>query len=339
MPCRNAAPYIDAAAASILAQTVKDFELLITDDGSRDNTWSHLERIAQADRRVVLIRFSEPRGIVEALNGMLEKAQGVYVARMDADDLCDPRRFERQLSVLEAGNADVCGTWMRTIGRLRQRILQYPEANEEIRALLLFQTAFSHPSVMLRATLLDKGIRYRPGMDHAEDYDLWVSLMPHARFYNLPEPLYIWRQHSRQVSEVEAHAQWRVASLVRQRALDMAHIPHTADEAVVHGRIRYPVPAISHDEVAVAERWLLKLLMHLGDDRQSARIVADQWYRVCLRAAHFGSWTWKKFRASPLARVSEASWRSRADLRAACLVRLRYRSPAYRWLEQLSLGG
>ena len=100
MPAHNAAPYINEAVDSILGQTCRDFELLVVDDGSTDDTARRVE--ACTDARVRLIRLGTNQGRAAARNVALEQARGAYLAWMDADDIAVPRRLEKQAAFLEA---------------------------------------------------------------------------------------------------------------------------------------------------------------------------------------------------------------------------------------------
>ena len=107
LPLYNGEAYIREAVESVLAQTRRDFELLILDDGSRDGSLAIVQEIARRDPRVRLIS-RENRGLTETLNELLAAARGEFVARMDADDVCLPDRFERQVAFLDAHPEVVC---------------------------------------------------------------------------------------------------------------------------------------------------------------------------------------------------------------------------------------
>ncbi len=111
IPCYNAEKYVEQAVRSIMNQTYKNLEILITDDCSTDASFAILQKLAEEDARIKLFRNTENQKIVRTLNALVERATGKYMARMDADDISLAKRFERQAAFLEA-NPDIaiCGT-------------------------------------------------------------------------------------------------------------------------------------------------------------------------------------------------------------------------------------
>lgn len=200
MPVRNGARYIEAAVMSILGQTYTDFELLVVDDGSTDETPALLARIASRDSRVRAVSRS-PAGIVAALNFGLGAADGDYVARMDADDIAFPRRLEWQVRALDARPRLIaCGGNYLVFGA--ERALGISALSDAAcKARLLLFPCFLHSSTMLRRSALKRtGIVYRSEFPHCEDYRLWSELAQHGEFANLPRPLMRYRSHPGQVS-------------------------------------------------------------------------------------------------------------------------------------------
>jgi glycosyltransferase involved in cell wall biosynthesis len=190
LPVHNAADTITAAVSSILDQTFPDFELLIVDDGSTDSTSSQLGLID--DSRVRIISLPANLGIAHAINRGLDEATGELVARMDADDWSFPQRFQVQVDRFAADSSlDICGTFMITDTRHPVRWTM-PCEDEDIRARLMFASAFYHPTVMLRRSILDHHqLRYDPNKVPAEDYALWSQLatVGNAAMANVPEVL------------------------------------------------------------------------------------------------------------------------------------------------------
>ena len=337
MPVHNGAPFVKEAIKSILAQTFSDFELLVTDDCSTDRTPAILDEMASTDRRIKVFRNPENRGIAQSLNQMIDTASGEYLARMDADDLALPTRFEQQCQLLDGGCVDLCGSWIKSIGKLRDRVVRFPLDDKAIRASLLFQSAFMHPSIMMRASLFSGGLRYSLDTPHAEDYDLWVRLTERCRFANLPQVLHRYRRHSEQVSEAHALTQWESASKIRLRYLHMLGIKVTAREQYVHSMIRYPTAIKDKELLREMEAWLMKLADHFSDNPRQRAIVSEQWFRVCVRSAHFGIWTWTTYRRSSLRPISPGGRLRSLDLLLISMARLRYQSRMFRVLENFSI--
>lgn len=336
MSVYNDGPYVEKAVNSILGQSYGNFEFIIIDDGSQDDTCAVLERLALADPRIRLYKNSENRGLIYSLNRAIELADGEYIARMDGDDISMPDRFSRQVELLDRGEVDICGAWMSLINTQRKRIIRYPETDIEIRAWMLFQTPFSHPTIMYRRSIIDAGLRYREGFVHAEDYDFYTRLGPDVRMANIPEVMLEYRQHRQQVSRAGKSRQNETARKVRIHALEQSGIDFTDAEIKVHGMCRYPVAVDSMRELQGYSAWIGKVCEHYAGNRRAQRIVAEQWYRICVRASGLGLKVWKAYHAAPLSGVFEATARQRMDLFLVCLLKLRYGGAVYRSLEKFS---
>jgi len=197
LPVYNGAETIRRAVDSILAQTYQDFEFIIINDGSTDATPQILK--SYNDARIQILP-QENRGLVRSLNRGILASQGKYLARMDADDVALPERFEKQLNFLETHpTVAVLGTAARVIyGDGTENIRRRPLNTEAIRKNIIRICPFSHSSVMIRRAVLDKVGLYDTNKCGSkrllvEDYDLWVRIL--AAGYdlaNLAEPLMLY---------------------------------------------------------------------------------------------------------------------------------------------------
>ena len=201
MPVRNEERYLPAALESIRRQTLQDWELVAVDDGSTDSTPAILQAASSSDPRVRVLR-TKKRGLVPALNAGLDACRSHLVARMDADDISHPRRFELQHSLL-SGNpaiglaASAFRHFPRTtirLGMLAYEKWQNSLTNHDVILRDLFvESPFVHPSVMYRRDVVTAAGGYRD-MGWAEDYDLWLRLAADGvSFARLPLPLLFWR--------------------------------------------------------------------------------------------------------------------------------------------------
>jgi glycosyltransferase involved in cell wall biosynthesis len=209
MPVYNSELYIKEAIDSILNQTFTDFEFIIIDDASTDKSVEIIQ--SYTDSRIQLIVKSHNSGYTNSLNHGLTIARGDYIARMDSDDISMPTRFEKQVAFLDANtNYVLCGANFSIIHTGEIKYL--PEDHDAIQMQFIHSCCMAHPSVMLRNKVLqDNFITYDVNKEPAEDYDLWVRLLPLGKLYNLQEVLLQYRVHALQTSNVKAAKQTATA--------------------------------------------------------------------------------------------------------------------------------
>lgn len=198
MPVYNCELFIKEAVESILNQTYSNFEFLIIDDASTDETVSIIK--SYTDSRIQLIEKPLNTGHTNSLNQGLKLAKGKYIARMDGDDISFRERFEKQVAYLEANSEVVlCGTSYEIMGEDKRTII--PESNDDIKLALLRANCIAHPSVMIRKNVLEEfSIIYDTIKEPAEDYAMWVQLLCVGKLHNLQEILLKYRIHNSSVS-------------------------------------------------------------------------------------------------------------------------------------------
>lgn len=207
---------------SIIEQTYKDFEFIIINDNPErlDNT-KLLEKYLKKDSRIKIVNNSENIGLTKSLNKGLAVSTGEYIARMDADDISLPTRFEKQIAFLESNpNVIVLGTNITYIGdwSFVKMTDQIKYDDKSIRAQLLFQNCIPHPSVMIRKSVLDdNNIKYDEEYKHGQDYRLWECLLPFGDFACLEEPLLKYRFSKQQITSSNRSSQKRTTVSVRTR--------------------------------------------------------------------------------------------------------------------------
>ncbi|MCV2881844.1 glycosyltransferase family 2 protein [Actibacterium sp. XHP0104] len=202
IPAYNAQRYLRPAVDSVLAQGFADFECIAIDDGSTDGTLDILNEMAARDARLRVV--SRPnKGLIATLNEGLDLAQGDYIARMDADDICTPDRFAKQVAFLDAhpGHAAV-GMQAMLIDDADRRIcvLPLPQDHAGIDAMgLETKAGLWHPSTMIRAEAAREIGGYRPDYVHAEDVDFWLRLAEVGQLANLPDVGLYYRMHTESI--------------------------------------------------------------------------------------------------------------------------------------------
>ena len=337
MPCHNGAAWLEDAIRSILTQTHSDIELLIYDDGSTDPSWQLIERIAADDKRVVAIHGNPNKGIVHALSAVLSHAHGKFIARMDADDICFPDRFERQLAFLGRHDVDLCGSWFQEFGGGLPRNVHWPHRSGELDAAMLFQNTICHPTVMARREVFE-AFAYREDYNLAEDYDLFVRAGQRFRLANVPQVLLRYRRHPKQATRAKRDRMEQVTKKIRLQALEARGIAASTEEQRIHNVIRAPQSIISLQELDSIEAWLLKLTAHF-DDPHARAVIASQWTRAAVRAAPLGRTMLRRYYQSSLRGMIPRRWSEGIDLALLATIRLDYQSPAFNWLRRLGLSG
>jgi glycosyltransferase involved in cell wall biosynthesis len=203
MSVYNAERHLADAIRSILNQTFTDFEFLIVNDGSRDSSAAIMDAFAESDPRIRVIR-QENRGLIASLNRMLDEARAPLVARMDADDISLPTRFERQIAFLsEHTDHGVVGTNTHELdegGIIFECSDLHPLDHFGIATAMEYRSPICHPSVMMRRDAILAVGGYRRPYTHCEDYDLWLRLLERTRLANLPDRLLLYRRSPGQVS-------------------------------------------------------------------------------------------------------------------------------------------
>jgi len=207
MPVWNGADFIAAAVNSVLAQTFTNFELLVVDDGSTDRTPEILR--SYSDPRLRVLRLDHA-GIVVALNHGLSQARAAWIARLDADDISEPRRLEWQWQAVSRNpQAVLCHTAAAYFGDGSTLVgaARFPRSRSFTALRLCHQCPIVHSTVLFKkATALAVG-GYLPEERHAEDFSLWGRLLEQGEFVALPDKLVRFRLHNQSVSQKNLEVQ------------------------------------------------------------------------------------------------------------------------------------
>lgn len=199
MSVYNEAEYISTAIESILKQTFEDFEFQIIDDGSTDRTPEIIKHYAEQDDRIKYLVNDINKGLPASLNKGIERASGKYIARMDADDVSLPNRFEKQVRYLDSKpDAHVVGSYTYLIGLDGEFIGEqsYPRGGRSVDRLKQQGPGVVHPSVMMKKASLHQVGGYREPFTYAQDLDLWIRMADEfgSSFLQIiPEPLLKYR--------------------------------------------------------------------------------------------------------------------------------------------------
>jgi glycosyltransferase involved in cell wall biosynthesis len=206
LPAYNCEKHIGKAIDSLLQQTFTDFELIIINDGSNDNTESIIH--SYQDKRIVYLKNPENKGLIYSLNTAIELAHGKYIARMDADDICKPERLMEQKKALDENeNITAVATTIEFISDKDEttgdwELDRKTITSHQIKKQMPYENCIAHPTVMMRAEIA-KELKYKPYQKNIEDYDLWLRML--SRGYviaKINEPLLLYRVHDSSVTNL-----------------------------------------------------------------------------------------------------------------------------------------
>ncbi len=224
IPIHNSAATLDQALGSIASQTFSDWEAVVVDDGSTDDSRRLLEAWCRRDPRFRLLRSAECRGIPASLNAALAEATAPLIARMDGDDCSLPRRFERQLARLAEGDVAAVGCGVRYFpeecvaegARRYQQWLNSLVTPDEHDRDIFVECPLAHPSMLLRADVVRDLGGYR-ACGWPEDYDLCLRLWESGcRMAKVPEVLFLWREGPTRTSRT--HPEYSPEAFLRCKA-------------------------------------------------------------------------------------------------------------------------
>jgi glycosyltransferase involved in cell wall biosynthesis len=204
MSCYNESDKVGSAVESVLSQTFRDFEFLIVDDESSDDTLSILQAYAEKDSRIRVYSNEKNIGLAASLNKLVGLSRGELIARMDGDDISLPTRFELQVALLrEDTGIDVVGTSIElqdASGHISGEIIM-PEHHHELYRARYYRTIVVHPSVLARRSFFYRYGLYSEDLLRAQDLDLWIRAINRgAKFHNLQEKLLIYTKPEKATS-------------------------------------------------------------------------------------------------------------------------------------------
>jgi glycosyltransferase involved in cell wall biosynthesis len=305
MPVYNGEKYVKEAIKSILDQTYQDFEFLIINDGSTDQSLRIIKKFD--DQRIRVMENEHNMGLIASLNKGIENSRGEYIARMDGDDVSLPQRLEIQVAYMDKHpEIGIAGSFVKIKNNGIEYAGRYFRESEEIKANLLFNTAFAHPSVIIRKELLSKNnLKFDENFKHAEDYDLWERAANFAKFSNIPDILLIYRKHQDNVCNVYADIQSDNARKVRSRVLKKMGIDASENELMIHESIKKPSNLEFDDFIKRKETWLQKLIDRNNagkyyEEKSFSRIISRQWLLAGYANCDQGIKAWKISWNSPL---------------------------------------
>ena len=293
MPVYNASEYIRQAIDSLLQQTFTDFELIVIDDGSTDNSLEIVK--SYDDPRIRVLRNECNKGIVFTRNRGLQEMRGRYYAPFDADDIAMPRKYEKQIGFMEKNPAyGLTGTWARHIdseGKLLKTKWKLDADACFIPSVQLFRAYFIQSAVVFRKEVLE-AIGYTPGFEIGEDYLVYYQIALKFPCVNLPEYLIHYRIHPGSITQSNP-------ALYRDREFHLYRIIFGTLETDITQRefeilmyIKYRMAVPSVPVLRSVESFLLQVLE--ANDRLKVfekpcltHVVMNRWAKSCFNARRF----------------------------------------------------
>ncbi|AMJ64771.1 glycosyltransferase family 2 protein [Hymenobacter sp. PAMC 26628] len=276
------------AIDSILDQTLQDFELILVDDCSKDESLA-VARSYEADPRVRVLANAQNRGRSFSDNYGAEYARGRYIAKMDADDIALPHRLQRQVDFLEKNpTVGLTSGFMQCFGE-SEIVYVYPVSADDVRSFLLFNMPVANPTVCFRRSLLSEhGLRYDDTIQDTfgEDYEFIARAAQVVDIVNQPEVLLNYRTLPQAVKG-DVHARRNAKSnQIREKLLRGFGVPFTGRELHVHNTIAYYPFTLGDISLAEVHDWLWKIQAY-NQQRQYVkpssmlRCVAERWFLTC----------------------------------------------------------
>lgn len=321
LPVYNAEKYLREAIESILNQTYQDFELLIINDGSTDDSHSIIQ--SYKDQRIRLLNLEQNMGLVKALNVGLSEVHSEYIIRADADDICLPNRIERQVAFMQQNqHIGACGSWFDNMDNsgVKEGGARYKPLDETIRLKHLYQIHISHGTAILRTSVLkNNSISYSSNFDHAEDYDIFDRIGMVSELSNIQEVLYLVRLHRTNVSKTFGHIQKDNALGVKRRIFQRLGVTDITDaEIFVYQELQHQ----NYIQLGNRQKEVLRLLNRMFAANGNTAMFTEEFFRVHLSnlCFHFcnaigNSESWDTYKTASFVKKSDLRFPQKVKFR------------------------
>ena len=288
MPVYNAENYLKETMDSILYQTFKDFELLIVDDFSTDNSYQIL--MNYQDPRIKIFKNEKNIGYVKTLNNLIKLTSGLYVARHDNDDISNLTRLEKQVDFLNKNqDIGICGSNALTFGN-KENMTLLPLKDKEIRAYMIFGNPFYHSTVMFRKNLFENtdDELYDESYCPAEDYALWFSISKKTKLANISDTLLNYRLHENNTSSLKKTVQIENANRIRKKIFKNTLSMNISEKELLLLSLGSNRNLINYSNLISFENLLIKILnKNLENKYFEQRVLKNLlfylWTNVCFK--------------------------------------------------------
>lgn len=230
LPAYNAALYLRDSLDSIMRQAFKDFDVLLIDDGSMDDTSKIAIEYSNIDRRIKYYKNEKNIDLIKTLNKGLSLAKGEYIVRMDADDIMFDDRLYKQVKYMDSNpECFVCGGQMEYIGGLTGMAPILPQKYEDLLYLSLINCPLYHPTTIIRNSAIKQfGLKYNDSYKHAEDYKFWSDIIfshPNS-IANIKDVVLFYRISNNQITAKYSDEQDLISKIVRRENVQHVLVPY-----------------------------------------------------------------------------------------------------------------
>jgi glycosyltransferase involved in cell wall biosynthesis len=294
LPVYNGEKYLTESLDSVLSQTYQNWELVIINDGSTDGTENLI--LNYQDKRIKYLKNDGNKGIIFSLNRGIQESKGVYIARLDADDIALPFRIEKQVEFL-SDNLDyvLCGSYFQTIdskGKLLKTVT-FPSNNRDAQSYLLLHNCFCHSAIMMRSHIA-KELKYDEKFQVCEDYDLWYRISRVGKILNLPVVAILYRVHDSNMSTRKSEIMFAHVNKINKRILDDLGIKYSETELDAHSNaLCYNASFFRNpDTIDILENWIMKLYSYLKkngnyNDSLCYKILIEKWIVITYNSRNY----------------------------------------------------
>ena len=271
LPVHNSEATIEESISSIVDQTFTNFELIVINNASTDQSTTIIDRWMGRDKRIRLVDEAR-KGLAFAFNRGMSEVRGEWVARMDADDIAHPERFQRQIQFMQENpKVDALGTQMDMFGSKAKRT-DFPLTHDGIVIDFCFRNCMAHPTLLIRRERIES-LLYPSGFDISDDYIQWVRWSKRYQFSNLPDALLKYRVHSSQITRSKADIVKKTEKLVLKEAFKNQGILLADIDIDVHWRFCRQMEFQSGIEVLREARILNKLWKKTPQQNEEGRNI------------------------------------------------------------------
>ncbi len=285
MPVYNGEKYLKEAIDSILNQTYANFEFIIINDGSTDKTEEII--LSYTDSRIVYVKNKENFQLVKTLNKGIALAKGKYIARMDADDISLPYRFEQQKYFLDKyKDIGIIGSCVEIFGdSIKSKKWKVPLNSLEIKISSIFRTPFIHPSVMIKKEIIDTyKLLYDEKYKDAEDYELWIRILRNTKGANIPKVLLKYRVLETSITrqaEKKVRERFNIKKSIYTKVLSDFNILNTEEEHKLH----YLISSNQKVHIDKVKKYFDKLQLDINlstkeERRMFEKILGQMWIQT-----------------------------------------------------------